>query len=234
MKCIAHSCSHVTRIHGISHSFTPISTCWIPITNSRHELTHVTRTCGTHTRVMSHIWSGQNAGFKSDTRGTNSLMCCSWQFVFDTRVRTTCVSRAGRCANCFGRLYSSTWMCFVWCLKTCTQISTNFFSDQPQPPLPPPKKQIGKTVQLVANVMFAEAQTNQDKLFVTESKLSAITTLSLFACDEECAREVLASGVFCAYVYMCICMCTHTHTHTHTHINVRNAPKKFSLLVCFV
>jgi FKBP-type peptidyl-prolyl cis-trans isomerase (trigger factor) len=47
---------------------------------------------------------------------------------------------------------------------------------------------------MVANVLFAEPQTAQDKMFAIEAKLSAITTLSLLACDEECARNVLETG----------------------------------------
>jgi len=52
----------------------------------------------------------------------------------------------------------------------------------------------GKAVQLVANVLYAEPTMHADKIFATESKLSAITTLSLLACDDDCAKEVLDSG----------------------------------------
>ena len=65
----------------------------------------------------------------------------------------------------------------------------------------------GKAVQLVANVLYAEPRVHADKLFATESKLSAITTLSLLACDDECAKEVLESG---ALVQVSPCLSSRT------------------------
>ena len=52
----------------------------------------------------------------------------------------------------------------------------------------------GKAVRDVANILFAEAKTQQDKQFHVESKVSAITTLCLMVCNEECCRIVLDTG----------------------------------------
>jgi len=70
--------------------------------------------------------------------------------------------------------------------------------------------QAGRSVQMVANILFAEPQTPHDKLFAIESKLSAITTLSLLACDDECARHVLDSG---ALVKVASCLGSRLPSH---------------------
>ena len=59
----------------------------------------------------------------------------------------------------------------------------------------------GKVVQDVANLMYAEPETSEDKPFALESRVSAMTTLTLLACDEECAKEVLETGRFSLCVH---------------------------------
>jgi hypothetical protein len=59
--------------------------------------------------------------------------------------------------------------------------------------------QAGRAVRGVANVLYAEPQTHQDKVFLGDSRISAITTLGLLACNDECAKEVLDTGYWMHY-----------------------------------